>query len=108
MKDLREINNILIKIKNYLISIYNTGIKHVILYGSYARKNATPDSDIDVLVVVDDSLIPREVEEKLSDLLFDILLEERELVSVIVVKKSMYENYRSPLLLSVKEEGVEI
>jgi len=56
--------------------------------------------------VVDESLNPLEVRESLSDLLFDILLEEGELISVIAVPENFYENYNSPFMLNVKKEGV--
>jgi len=45
-----------------------------------------------VLVLVDQSLNPREVDESLSDLLYDIILEEHELVSVIVLPEDHFEN----------------
>jgi len=86
--------------------VYGGKIKKVILYGSYVRSQATTDSDIDVLVLVDNSLNPSEVRESLSELLFDILLEESELFSVIVVPEHLYETYNSPFILSVKKEGL--
>jgi predicted nucleotidyltransferase len=94
------------RIKAHLIKMYGGKIKKVILYGSYTRGEATRDSDIDVLVLVDQSLNPFEVRESLSDLLFDILLEEGELVSVIAVPEHLFENYNSPFMLNVKKEGV--
>ncbi len=86
--------------------MYGEGIKKVILYGSCVRSETTRDSDIDILVLVDQSLNPFEVRESLSDLLFDIILNEGELVSVIVVPEDFYDNYRSPFILNVKKEGV--
>ena len=86
--------------------MYGENIKKVILYGSYVRGEATRDSDIDILVLIDQSLNPFEVRESLSDLLFDILLDEGELVSVIAVPENLYENYNSPFMLNVRKEGV--
>jgi predicted nucleotidyltransferase len=94
------------QIKNFLINRYENKIKEVILYGSHARGEATKDSDVDVLVIVDKSLNPFEVRKALSDLLFDILLEQGELVSVIAVPEDLFENYKSPFVLNVKKEGV--
>jgi predicted nucleotidyltransferase len=94
------------KIKAHLIKIYGEGIKKVILYGSYVRGEATGDSDVDILVLIDQSLNPFEVRESLSDLLFDILLEEGELISVIAVPEHFFENYNSPFMLNVKKEGL--
>ena len=86
--------------------MYGEGIKKVILYGSYVRGEVTRDSDIDMLVLIDESLNLFEVRESLSDLLFDILLEEGELISVIAVSEHLFENYNSPFMLNVKKEGV--
>jgi len=91
MKKMDEkIKHLINQIKAHLIKMYGEGIKKVILYGSYVRGEATRDSDIDILVLVDQSLNPFEVRESLSDLLFDILLEEGELVSVIAVPDYLF------------------
>lgn len=77
------------------------------MYGSYARGQFTENSDIDILVLVDDTLNPSEV-RKNSDLLLDILLDEGELISVIVLPENFFENYNYPFMLNVKKEGVKI
>ena len=86
--------------------MYGEKIKKIILYGSYVRGEATKDSDIDVLVLVDQSLNPFEVRDSLSDLLFDMLLEEGQLVSVIAIPESLFESYNSPFILNVRREGL--
>jgi predicted nucleotidyltransferase len=101
-----KIKSLISRIKEHLTKMYGAGIKKVILYGSYVRGEATSDSDIDVLVLIDQSLNPFEVRESLSDLLFDIILDEGELVSVIVVPEHLYENYNSPFMLNVRKEGL--
>lgn len=102
----KRINRLINRIKTHLIELYGEKIRKVILYGSYVRGEATEDSDIDILVLVAPSLNPFEVRESLSDFLFDILLEEGELVSIIAVPEDFYENYHSPLILNIKKEGV--
>ena len=64
------------QVKKHLIERYGDKIREIILYGSYARGEATKDSDIDLLVLIDDSINPSDVRRSLSDLLFDILLEK--------------------------------
>ena len=58
-----------------MIERYGDKIREIILYGSYARGEASKDSDIDLLVLIDDTINPSDVRRSLSDLLFDILLE---------------------------------
>ena len=101
-----RIKSLINQIKAHLIKMYGERIKRVILYGSYVRGEVRGDSDVDILVLVDQSLNPFEVRESLSDLLFDILLEEGELISVIAVPETLFENYNSPFMLNVKKEGV--
>jgi predicted nucleotidyltransferase len=102
----QKVKRLVDRVKAHLNEMYGEGIKKVILYGSYARGEATKDSDVDVLVLVDQSLNPREVDDSLSDLLYDILLDQGELVSVIVLPEDYFENYNFPFMLNVRKEGV--
>ncbi|MCD6531974.1 nucleotidyltransferase domain-containing protein [bacterium] len=73
------------RVKDFLVARYGNRIRQVILYGSCARGEQTEHSDVDILVVVDDSLKPFEVRGALGDLIVDILLEEDKLLSVMVL-----------------------
>ncbi len=101
-----KIRRLVDQVKAHLHEQYGDGIKRVILYGSHARGEATEDSDIDVLVLVDQSLNYREVDDSLNDLLYDIILEEHELVSVIVLPEDHFESRNLPFMLNVRKEGV--
>lgn len=101
-----KVKQLVKQIKKCLIKKYGEKIKQVLIYGSYARGEFTKDSDIDVLVVIDDSLNPFEVMENLDDILFDILLHKKELISVIPVSETIFKNYKSPFILNVKEDGI--
>lgn len=103
-----KVKRLVDQVKAYLHERYGEGIKRVIIYGSHARGEATKDSDVDMLVLADQSLNPRDVEDSLSDLLYDILLDERELVSVIVLPEDHFENHNLPFMLNVRKEGVTI
>ena len=63
---------------------------------------------MDLLIVVDESLSPFRVREQLSDLLWDILMDEGELISVVVLPENFYTNYKSAFILNVKKEGILI
>jgi len=101
-----EIRIIAERLRAHLKGRYSSKVLHLILYGSYARNMASSDSDVDILVVVDDTLDAWEVRRSLDGLLLDILLEKGRLVSVLVVPKSFYEGYNSPFMMQVRREGV--
>jgi predicted nucleotidyltransferase len=103
-----KVKRLVDQVKAHLHERYGEGIKRVILYGSHARGEATKDSDVDVLVLVDPSLNPSDVRENLSDLLFDMLMEEGELVSVLVIPEDFFESHNLPFMLNVRKEGVAL
>jgi len=103
-----KISRLVDRVKAFLHERYGDGIKRVILYGSYARGEQTEDSDVDVLVLTDPSLKPFEVRKNLSGLLFDMLMDEGELVSVIVIPESYFDEHNLPFMLNVRKEGVTV
>jgi predicted nucleotidyltransferase len=103
-----RIEELVNQIKDFLIRMYGKKIKKFILYDSYMRGEVNKDSDIDILVLVDETLNPFEVRKKLSDLLFDIILEKGEIISVIVLPEFLFENYNYPFILNVKKEGLSV
>jgi len=103
-----RITQLVNQVKNHLIMRYEEKIRGIILYGSHARGEATNDSDIDILVLIDDSLDPFEVRKSLSDLLFDILLEHGELISVVVLPEGFFKEYNYPFMINVKREGIRV
>lgn len=56
----------------------------ILIYGSVARNETHPDSDIDVIVIVKRNAHKNQM--KLAQLAFDILLETREYISVQTMK----------------------
>lgn len=79
------------------------------LFGSKARGDATPESDVDVLVVV------RRDEAKLIDALYDLLLnvclDHDVYISLKVFSEAEYERLnhpRTPFMQNVAREGVAL
>jgi len=108
MRTFEGIEFVVIALKKYLIKHYGGKIKQVVVYGSFARNEATEESDIDILIVIADDLHPYNVRQNLSDILLDILLENNELISIIVVVESDFRNSSSEFLSTVKKEGILI
>lgn len=82
----------------------------VILYGSEARGDARPDSDIDVLILVDgDHLSPKRA-ETYTEPLNEIEWNSGVLISPMVVLKKDWENrpFKTPFFINVKNEGIRL
>ncbi len=78
------------------------------LFGSRARGDFKPDSDWDVLILVDEQRITNEIEDKFRDELYEIELDSGQIVSAFIYPKKYWENtlMYSPLYKNVQKEGV--
>ena len=81
-----------------------------ILYGSEARGDARPDSDIDVLILLDGEHRDLKRENHLSDELYDIELSSGVLISPMIMLRKQWENrpFKTPFYINVMNEGKRI
>jgi uncharacterized protein len=79
----------------------------IILYGSYARGEQKEESDIDLLILVNNNLSYDE-RKKISYPLFKIESEVGITISPLIYNKDTWENkhYVTPLYKNVKEDGI--
>jgi predicted nucleotidyltransferase len=103
MSDVKEI---IAQFKARLATIYGARLKLVILYGSHARNEARPDSDIDLAVVLTGEVTPGREIDRMLDAITDVNLEHSALLSVYPVSERDYEGLRSPLMINLRREGV--
>lgn len=102
-----NIQNILRELKAGLRRIYGEQLHSVILFGSYARGDAhPPDSDIDVMIVLNEEFTRRDVEQRSSEFIANLCLEHDVLISRIFISAREYRESKMPLLLNVRREGV--
>lgn len=91
--------------------IYGSRLKSVILYGSYARGDYTKDSDVDIMILVDQTEYEiMESRNKVSDYTYDFN-EEHELLIMPIVKNEAHFNRwlnAYPFYNNIKKEGVEL
>ena len=89
-----------------LKQIYEDRLRGVYLYGSAARDQLNPDSDIDIAVVLDEIESPFEEHERTSQLASDISLEYDTLMSFLFVTEADYQRGRFAIHRIIKEEGI--
>lgn len=94
------------KIRNCLDSEFGDRLRGIIVYGSEARNDASPDSDIDVLVLLDD--VPSFAQDlrRCVDSLFPLSLEIDRRISAKPVPSSLYNKSDCPLFRHVQKEGI--
>ena len=101
-----KIEQILKEFREEMERVYGERLREVILYGSWARGEATDDSDIDLLVVLEGEVAPGQEIDRIIDIITDINLEHGVLISVCPVSEKEYLTVDSPLLLNVRKEGM--
>ena len=89
--------------------IYGSHLRKVILYGSYARGDLHPDSDIDIMILLDiTDLDLKEYNIKLSYMTFDFNLDHDLDIKPIAKNeehfKKWLDNY--PFYANINREGV--
>jgi predicted nucleotidyltransferase len=103
-----KVKNVIDRFKKEVKKLYGKKLKGIILYGSWARGEATEESDIDLAVVLSDNVKPGKEIERMADLITDINLEYNVLISVYPVSAKDYAKTKSPLLMNIRKEGKKI
>lgn len=80
----------------------------IILYGSEARGNARPDSDIDLLILVDTDNLTYIEKERITAPFYDIELETGIIISTMIMPRKEWENrpFITPFQFNVNNEGI--
>jgi predicted nucleotidyltransferase len=80
----------------------------IILFGSRARGEARPDSDIDLLVVVHGEFDYSDLLQRTSPGLAALSLQNDVVISRVFVSREQYNHASTPFLLNVRREGVVV
>ena len=91
--------------KHALGALYGDRLARVVLYGSQARGDATPESDLDVLVVLNQPFDVFAEVKRLTQLQLE--LEDRYGVACSLQPfiEDEYAHRQSPLMINVRAEG---
>lgn len=103
------LKNLMEKYVEEIRKIYGSHLRKVILYGSYARGDFRPDSDIDIMILLDITDIDlKKYSRQLSYMTFDFNLDNDLDIKPIAKSeehfKKWLDNY--PFYANVNKEGV--
>ncbi|MEL6469892.1 MAG: nucleotidyltransferase domain-containing protein [Cyanobacteria bacterium J06623_4] len=103
-----NLKEILAKLKKHLELIYGEQLISLMLFGSQARKDATPDSDIDVMIILDEEVDVPEENRRLSEFIAALCLEHDILLTHVWTDLQAWKTRQDPLLINVRREGIAV
>jgi predicted nucleotidyltransferase len=101
-----RLDQILREFREGFEQIYGPRLVRVVLFGSQARDEAEPDSDIDVMLVLQGAVDPHREIQRLSSFTSGLSLKHDVVISCVYVSEEGFDHEQSPLMLNVRREGV--
>ena len=101
-----EIDMVLSSFRLKAEELYGARLKNIILYGSWARGQATEDSDIDLAIILAGDVAAGKEIDRIIDAITELNLSWGVLISVFPVSEKDYLTLNSPLLINLRREGI--
>lgn len=104
----RNIKDLLRDLRINLERIYRQRLKKFFLFGSYARGESGPESDIDIGLVLDDFADVGEEIDKTSAVVSELSLRHNVVISLHPLRERDWNSRRTPLILNLIKEGIAV
>lgn len=101
-----DVRKIVAELRKRLERLYGDRLVHLILFGSHARGDAEPYSDIDVLVVLRGEVNSGEEIRRTGGIVSGLSLENDVVISCIFMGEYRFLHRNGPLLRNVRKEGI--
>ena len=95
------------KMCSQISEIYKDRLEQIILYGSYARGDETPESDVDIALLIKAG-DTEEMHDKMIDVVVDYELELAVTLSVVPIEYEQYIEWNKtlPFYKNVEKDGI--
>jgi predicted nucleotidyltransferase len=103
-----EIADTLATCKQVLIAHYGDRLQSLILFGSAARQTLSPDSDLDLLVVLKPPFDYFQELRSLVDILYPLQLEASHWISAKLASEQEFIAGATQLYRNIQQEGVKL
>jgi uncharacterized protein len=103
-----RLQSLIAELRRRFEALYGPRLVRLMLFGSQARGDAEPGSDIDLLVVLEGPVRAGEEIRRTLDPVAELSLENNVVFSCAFVSRERFENELSPLLINVRREGVPV
>lgn len=101
-----ELKQLLAELKRGLNSLYGQHLIALLLYGSYARGDPGPESDLDILIILDDYNLYSQEIKRTSKLISELSLKYEVSISRKIMRQQTWLVGDSPLLRNVRSEAI--
>lgn len=96
------------KVAEELRAMYGRRLRGVVLFGSRARGDAHPDSDVDVLVVLDQVTSPWDELRRMDEVLWRHSFEHDTVIAATPVDEAELRDPRRPHIIRAASEGQQV
>jgi predicted nucleotidyltransferase len=103
-----QLRTLLAELRSRFEALYGPRLVRLMLFGSQARGDAEPGSDIDVLVVLEGPVRPGEEIARTGEITAGMSLENNVVISCTFIPADRFEREESPLMINVRREGVPV
>lgn len=101
-----RLQDLLAELRRRFEALYGPRLVRLVLFGSQARGEADPGSDIDVLVVLEGPVRPGSEIARTGETTAGMSLENNVVISCTFISADRFEREESPLMINVRREGV--
>lgn len=103
-----KVKSIVAELRRRFDGLYGDRLVQMVLYGSQARGDAEPGSDIDVLVVLEGPVACGEEIDRTLDDVAELSLDNDVVICCVFMDEHRFTTRHGPLLRNVRKEGVPI